>query len=86
MTKPNRPVPYRGPVVVEIECYPGCPCGKCQQIRKTAHDARWATLGVVDRVRESLLAKVEGDSGRMPERGMFNCADIAELVRLVSHT
>lgn len=72
--------------VTLIEHYPGCPCATCVDIRKTAHDARWASLGAVDRVRESLLAKVEGDSGRMPERGMFNCSDIAELVRLVSHT
>ena len=68
---------------VTAEHFPLCPCGACQLIRKVAHDKRWAELGVIDRLQESLNAKIEGDQGRLPERGMLNLADVQALINLV---
>lgn len=44
------------------------------------HDAQWARINLHDRISQTLSMKLEGDNGRMPERGMFNCADIAALL------
>lgn len=65
-----------------VECYPSCPCGRCQVVRREVHDTRWSSLSIHERVQESLNAKIEGD-GRMPERGMFSCADIQALLDIV---
>lgn len=65
-----------------IEHYPGCPCGTCQEIRQVAHNERWAQLSIIDRVQETLNAKIEADFDRMPEKGMFVCRDIAALLDL----
>lgn len=65
------------------EHFPNCPCGQCQDVRRDAYaanTARWNRLNLHDRIRETLAAKLEGDGGRMPERGMFPCADIQALL------
>lgn len=67
----------------QVEHFKDCPCGACQAVRKAAHDLRWAGLSTIDRVQESLNAKIEGDNDRMPEKGMFVCKDIAALLELV---
>lgn len=65
-----------------VEHFTNCPCGRCQIIRREAHDKRWAGLNVIDRLQESLNAKIEGDQGRLPERGMLNLADVQALINL----
>lgn len=44
------------------------------------HAAQWDSINLHDRLREALAAKIEGDNGRMPERGMFCCADVLALL------
>lgn len=63
--------------------YPECPCGKCYMIRKDAYDTLRAAMTPIERVQETLTIKIEYD-GKIPARGLFNCSDIAELVKLVS--
>lgn len=65
--------------VEQSEHYANCPCGSCQRIRAN----RWASLNLIDRLQETLNAKIEGDNGRLPGRGMFNCADVQALINLV---
>lgn len=51
------------------------PCTKILEHRET--------MRLVDRVSETLKAKIEGDMDRMPEKGMFVCKDIVSLLELV---
>jgi len=62
------------------EHYPFCPCPTCFTIREKAHTEHWASLNLHERIQETLNAKIEGDNGRMPEKGMFNCRDIQDLL------
>lgn len=44
---------------------------------------QWTTINLLDRLQEALNAKVEGDNGRLPERGMLNLADVQALIDMV---
>lgn len=48
--------------------------------------ARWNTraIEVCDRLHETINAKIEGDAGRMPERGMFNCGDVLAATGIIA--
>lgn len=64
---------------------PGCDCLDCMNdpLDPQAHNTRWEHLNLIDRVTETLNAKLEGNN-RLPERGMFNCADIQQLLTMVN--
>jgi hypothetical protein len=73
-------VPYTGPPITDgVEHYPGCGCPRCATIRAD----RWASLNLIDRLQESLNAKIEGDNGHLPIRGMMNLADVQALITQV---
>lgn len=48
--------------------------------------ARWnaRAIEVCDRLHETINAKIEGDAGRMPERGMFNCGDVLAATGIIA--